>query len=156
MTPTQKFFYNTFANVIFLMHLSLVLIVCIGWLFPSIFYLFLTLLVGTALSEVFLGYCILTKWEFGLRRKINSTKQFDTSCIFHYGRALFGLAPRVPQNKMEGGVFKKIFITFSLAHSFGWGYFYALFLVFFTKLSGRSSIDYGGSQGILPESTSSF
>ncbi len=107
ITSGQKFFYNLIANVVFLLHLFLVLVVCIGWAFPSLFYLFLFLLSITALSEIFLGYCILTKWEFSLRKKIDPSRQFDTSCIFHYGRAMFGLGPRVPTNKKEAGFFKK-------------------------------------------------
>jgi hypothetical protein len=71
------------------------------------FYLFLLLLVSTALSEIIFGYCILTKWEFDLRRKLDQNKQFDTSCIFHYVRAIFGLPPRAPVNKAEAGFFKK-------------------------------------------------
>lgn len=71
------------------------------------FYLFLTLLIATALSEIIFGYCILTKWEFDLRRKLDQNKQFDTSCIFHYVRAIFGLPPRVPVNKDKAGFLKK-------------------------------------------------
>lgn len=107
MTATQKLLYITTANTIFIFHFALVLIVCLGWIFPSLFYIFITLLFATALSEIFLGYCILTKWEFDIRRKMQPTKQYDTSCIFHYSRVLIGLPPRIPVNKKESGFFKK-------------------------------------------------
>ena len=54
-----------------------------------------------------LGYCFLTKWEFNLRRKINPIGVFDSSCMFHYGRALFGLPPRSPVDKNSAGFIKK-------------------------------------------------
>jgi hypothetical protein len=107
MTTAQKFLYTTLANIIFLFHLTLVFVVCLGWLFPSLFYVFLFLLFGTAFSEIFLGYCFLTKWEFTLRRKLKPTKEFDSSCIFHYGRALFGQGPRIRTDKASGGFIKK-------------------------------------------------
>ena len=107
MTPSKKLLYTTTANIIFLFHTALVLIVCLGWLFPSFFYIFIVFLVATALSEIFLGYCFLTKWEFYLRRKMYPEKVFDSSCIFHYGRVVFGLPPRPTVNKKEAGFFKK-------------------------------------------------
>ncbi len=107
ITTTQKLLYTTLANIIFLFHLSLVLVICLGWLFPSLFYIFILFLIATALSEITLGYCFLTKWEFDLRRKIYPTKIFDSSCIFHYIRAVFRLPPRVPANKAEAGFLKK-------------------------------------------------
>ena len=107
MTRSQKLLYTTLANIIFIFHLTLVFIVCLGWLFPSYFYLFLLFLTATALSEIFLGYCFLTKWEFNLRSKIYPSKDFDTSCIFHYSRKLLGKGPRVKINKMDSGFIKK-------------------------------------------------
>ena len=83
------------------------MVICFGWLFPSIFYIFVLFLIATALSEIILGYCFLTKWEFDLRRKMYPTKEFDSSCIFHYGRALFGYGPRIKQNNINAGFIKK-------------------------------------------------
>ncbi|KND48706.1 MAG: hypothetical protein AB198_00090 [Parcubacteria bacterium C7867-003] len=107
MTTSQKFLYLTLANIIFLFHLTFVFIVSLGWLIPSMFYIFLVSLIAAVLSEVFLGYCFLTRWEFDLRRKIYPSQEFDSSCIFHYGRLLFGLGPRIAQEKVSKNFFQK-------------------------------------------------
>ena len=82
------------ADFIFLVHLILVCIVSVGWLVPGLFYLHLTLLLATLLSEVFLGYCPLTRMEYAIRHKLDPTLLFDRSCIIHYLRKWRGLGPR--------------------------------------------------------------
>ena len=68
ISTKKKLLYIFIANLIFTVHLVLVLIVSVGWLIPGFYYLFLGALVATFLSELFLGYCPLTFFEFGLRR----------------------------------------------------------------------------------------
>lgn len=94
MTKIKRFLYLSTANIIFVIHLFLVLVVTFGWLTDSLFYLFIITITATVLSELVFGYCVLSKWEFDLRRKIDPSKVYDTSCIMHYGRGLFGLKPR--------------------------------------------------------------
>lgn len=95
MSQSKRVLYSVVAGVVFIVHFILVLVVTFGWLFDSLFYAFATFLLLTVLSELIFGACILSIWEFGLRKKINPSKQYDTSCIMHYGRGLFGLKPRV-------------------------------------------------------------
>lgn len=90
----NRSFLGTLADLIFVLHLTLVVIVVLGWLIPRFFYLHLILLTLTALSEVFLGYCLLSRMEFSLRKKLNPTLLFDKSCIVHYLRKWRGLRPR--------------------------------------------------------------
>ncbi|MFA7216583.1 MAG: DUF2784 family protein [Candidatus Paceibacterota bacterium] len=83
------------ANLIFVVHFLLVLVVAFGWLIPGkFFYVFLTFFVLTFISEIAFGYCALTKIEFDLRRRIDPDKKFDKSCIAHYIRSWRGLPPR--------------------------------------------------------------
>lgn len=84
------------ADFIFLVHFALVALVSLGWLIPGFFYAHLTLLALTLISELTLGYCVLTRLEFGLRRKMDPTLVFDKSCMVHYTRKWRGLAPRIP------------------------------------------------------------
>ncbi|MDO8423984.1 MAG: DUF2784 family protein [bacterium] len=95
LSKTQRALYLILADFIFIVHLALVLIVSIGWLVPGMYYIFLTLLGLTFLMEIFLGYCPLTPLEFNLRRKLNPTATYGSSCITHYMRALFGRKPGV-------------------------------------------------------------
>ena len=94
LSKTRRAFYLVLADIIFIVHLILVLIVSVGWLIPGMYYVFLTLLALTFLADVFLGYCPLTPLEFNLRRKLDPTAVYDSSCIAHYTRAPFGKKPR--------------------------------------------------------------
>lgn len=82
------------AGIIFSAHFVLVLIVAVGWLVPGLFYLHTALLAATIMSEILFGYCVLTRLEFGLRKKLNPDAVFDRSCIAHYTRKWRGLHPR--------------------------------------------------------------
>lgn len=113
LTLTQKTIYHAIADIVFITHLLLVVLVAIGWIFPTLFYFSLTTMFLTVLSELIFGYCVLSKWEFGIRRKLNPTKEYDTSCIMHYGRALFDLKPRV-QDSTPRSFFKKNSFLFML------------------------------------------
>ncbi len=102
----RRTLYFIGANIIFLVHLLLVLIVTFGWLVGSLYYLFLASVVATFLSEATLGFCVLTKLEFGIRKKLHPEQIFPHSCITYYGRALFRLKPADPSHK-PGTFFQK-------------------------------------------------
>jgi hypothetical protein len=94
-TKTIRFFHQVSADFVFFIHLLLIFTVAFGWLIPGLFYTHLTLVVLTLLSELLWGYCLLTRLEFGIRKKLNPALLFDTSCIIHYVRKWKGLAPRI-------------------------------------------------------------
>jgi hypothetical protein len=104
------------ADFIFVVHFILVSIVAIGWLVPQLFYVHLSLLLVTMASEIALGYCLLTRMEFDIRRKLDPTLLFDKSCISHYTRKWRGLGPR-PLLKLRQSFLKRnsfMFILLSL------------------------------------------
>lgn len=76
------------ANTILLFHLALVFIILFGWQFPKIKFLYLVSLLATLFSELFFGYCILTKWEFDLRRKADPALDYDYSFLSYYGHKM--------------------------------------------------------------------
>jgi len=108
-----KFFYLLMADFVFLVHLVLVCIVAVGWLIPGFFYVHLTLLIATFLSEIFLGYCPLTTLEFDIRKKLDPSLLFDKSCMVHYIRKWRGLGPR-PIKTTNISFFKKNSFLFIL------------------------------------------
>ena len=124
----RKIFYLTLANVVFILHLALVLIVAFGWLIPSMYYVFLVLLAAVFLMDLFLGYCPLTPLEFGIRKKLDPTKTYDSSCIAHYMRALFGQKPRV-ETKENPTFLKKHSFKFILLGLFMVSTLFRLFVV---------------------------
>lgn len=113
LSTAVQIFYKSLANFIFLVHLILVCIVTVGWLIPGFFYLHLSLLLATFLSEIFLGYCPLTRMEYAIRHKLDPTLLFDKSCMVHYLRKWRGLGPR-PVPTAPPTFFKKNSFTFIL------------------------------------------
>ena len=73
----MKFIYKIFANLIFVIHSITLLIILFGWTIPSIWYLYISILILTLISELVFGYCILSKWEFDLRKTINPGLNYD-------------------------------------------------------------------------------
>lgn len=84
----QRFKSQIPADFIFFIHLLLVFILLFGWIFPKLRYIYLGALTTTLLSELFLGYCILTKWEFAFRKKIEPALNYDYSFISYYGHKM--------------------------------------------------------------------
>lgn len=111
----MKIIQKLTADFIFFVHLTLVCIVLVGWLIPVLFYTHLSLLLATLLSEIFLGYCLLTRLEFGIRRKLDPTLLFDKSCIVHYIRKWRGLGPRPVVTTKKSFLKKNSFLFILLA-----------------------------------------
>ena len=80
----MNFLYRTAANLIFVFHFFLVLLVLFGWLVPSLWYLYMATLVATLISDLVFGYCILSKWEFSLRRLVNPKLNYDFTWTTYY------------------------------------------------------------------------
>lgn len=111
LSRTRRFALLTAAGAVFAVHLAVVIIVSVGWLVPSLFYVYIALFAATLYAELFLEHCPLTRLEFGIRRRLDPTRVFDTSCIMHYGRAFFGKLPRPSADPARKTTFLK-------AHSF--------------------------------------
>ena len=81
------------ANIVFLIHLVLVFVILFGWYFPKIKYVYLSSLVLTLLSELVLGYCTLTKWEFDLRKKLEPNLNYNYEFAAYYAYKFFNVNP---------------------------------------------------------------
>lgn len=109
----KEIFYKATADLVFLVHFGVVSIVAIGWVVPGFFTFYVSILVTVLLSEIFFGYCVLTKLEFGIRKKLDSSLIFDKSCIMHYILKWRGLAPR-PISSTPASFFKRKSFSFIL------------------------------------------
>lgn len=69
--------YRIGADIIWLAHLAVVLIALFGWLVPSLWFVYMAVLAGVLISTLSLGYCILSKWEFDLRKKVEPSLAYD-------------------------------------------------------------------------------
>ncbi len=76
--------YKIAADSIWLVHFAVVCIALFGWLVPSFWVIYLGVLIGTLISTLTLGYCILSKWEFDLRKKLNPALTYNFSYASYY------------------------------------------------------------------------
>src|SRR5574340_1079932 len=93
MTKMSRIEIQILANIVFLIHLILVIIILFGWYFPSIKYIYLLSLVLTLISEAVFGYCVLTKWEFDLRKKLEPDLKYNYSFVSYYAYKYLGINP---------------------------------------------------------------
>jgi hypothetical protein len=76
------------ADLIFLIHFLVVLIALFGWTIPAIWVFYMATLVSTLTSEVLLGYCFLSRWEFALRKKLDPSTNYDYAFSSYYTNKL--------------------------------------------------------------------
>ena len=101
-----------FANILFLFHIVLGIVIIFGWIFSTYRLEYLLLLTSWMACWIFLGYCPFTKWELLLRGKTKVEAEAG-EFIQHYVDKFFN--KKIPQNKIFiGGMFCFIlFITLS-------------------------------------------
>jgi hypothetical protein len=81
--------YLILANIYFVLHSVVVFIVIFGWFFEGLHTIYVLTLFLTLFSELYFGYCILTKLEFESRRKISPKLSYDFSFMSYYVYKLF-------------------------------------------------------------------
>jgi hypothetical protein len=86
----KRVIYRIGADAIFLVHFLVIAIALFGWLVPSWWHVYMAVLVGILLSELFLSYCVLSKWEFDLRKKMNPRLNYEHSYTTYYTYKLTG------------------------------------------------------------------
>jgi len=110
------------ADAIFLLHAVLFPLVLFGWTMPSLWYPYIASLVAVLLSDLLFGYCILSKWEFDLRKKIDPTVNYDFTWSSYYTSRLFG------KERFSNSFWKTaalIFLLGSLAINLYFRYFFS-------------------------------
>ena len=80
----RTIFKQLAANFIFILHTAIVALLFFGWLIPKLWYVYVSLILITLISESFLGYCLLSKWEFDLRKSVNPALEYDYSFSSYY------------------------------------------------------------------------
>ncbi len=79
----MKYVYKIAAQTIFLIHCFFFGLVLIGYLFPAIWYFYMATLCLAFASDIIFDCCLLSKWEFDLRKK------WDPSVDYNYSFASF-------------------------------------------------------------------
>lgn len=78
------------AETIFLIHFAVVFIAVFGHLFPSLWLLYLSVLVGALVSKTVIGYCFLSRWEYDLRTRIDPSIRYEYAYSGYYFTWLTG------------------------------------------------------------------
>ena len=116
----MKLIYKITADFIFLIHALIFFILLFGWMVPSIWHLYMATLIVTLLFDLFLGYCLLSKWEFSFRKKVNPEIKYDHTWATFYIR-------KITDNKLSPIFFMwsaTIFLSFSLIINLYFRYFH--------------------------------
>jgi len=80
----MKYLYRAAADLVWGIHFCVVVVVLFGWLVPSIWYVYMAALVSTLISDLVFKYCILSKWEFALRKMSGSGAVYDFTYTTYY------------------------------------------------------------------------
>ncbi len=122
----QRYLCLTIANSLFLIHASFALLVLVGWAIPGLVYVYLPLLLTSLIAERLLGYCVLTKWEFAIRKRLCPASHYEHSFLIHYGRRLFRIERSDELSKKStkcGGYAFSLLLLSSLALSIVFRFF---------------------------------
>lgn len=80
----MRLLYRIGADSIFFIHFALVFIAVFGFLFPNLWYVYMSVLVATLISNLIFGYCVLSKWEFDLRKKVDPHTNYNFTWTTYY------------------------------------------------------------------------
>ena len=78
------------ADSIFILHAGVVVVALFGWLLPEMWPFYMAVLVGTLVSDLIFGHCIMSKWEFNLRKKLNPGVDYDYTYSSYYTYKITG------------------------------------------------------------------
>ena len=81
---TVKTIEHVGAVGVFLLHCVVTTIIVFGWLWPMIWPVYIALLAWVFFQNLVLGYCILSRLEFSLRRLINPKLQYKYDFTTYY------------------------------------------------------------------------
>ena len=69
---------------LFILHCAIGVVIFLGWLWPEIWPLYVSILVIVLFQNLILGYCILSRWEFSLRRLLDPKLRYEYNFTSYY------------------------------------------------------------------------
>ncbi len=100
------------AEALFVLHFFLVVFVALGWMIESLRYVYIAILIATFISDATLGYCLLSRWEFKLRKSVDHRIHYDHTWLNYYAAKILG-QQKISNSFIERGAL--IFLTVALA-----------------------------------------
>jgi hypothetical protein len=101
----RKVLLRLVADSICLLHLVIFLVAVFGWLVPSMWQVYLATIIVTVISDLIFGYCIISKWEFEIRKLIDPAIDYDYTWTTYYIRRITG---RILNNNL----FEKVAVVY--------------------------------------------
>jgi len=86
---SKRIFIIALADLVFVFHCFIGILVLFGWLFPHYRAVYLTLLLVWLLCWVFLKHCPVTRWEFLLRKIYDKKIDPNEEIIKYYIHKVF-------------------------------------------------------------------
>ncbi len=106
------------AMGIFLLHCVVFAIILFGWLWPEIWPLYIAIITYTLFQNWILGYCVLSRWEFALRRMINPKVRYKYNFTTYYTYKLTHRRISTRFVQVAGTVFLASSLTINLYFKF--------------------------------------
>lgn len=101
------------ANLMFIAHCVVAVLILIGWIWPAYKVYYMILLVSWISSWIFLGYCPLTRWEFLLRKQHDKSIDINAEIIRYYLQKYFN--KDIPSRSIFVGGITLFCLLFTLA-----------------------------------------
>lgn len=86
----MKLLYRVGADVVFFFHFIWIMLGMFAWAWAELWYTYVFVVVTTIASYLFSRNCILTRWEFALRRRAGQWLDFSSDWIPYYTHKLGG------------------------------------------------------------------
>lgn len=80
----MKYLTRVGADILFVLHFFIVMIVLFGWILESIWYFYMATLIITLIFDLIFNYCFISKWEFVLRKILNSELNYNYNWTSFY------------------------------------------------------------------------
>ena len=75
----MKLAYRVGADGVWALHFLVVVAILFGWLVPWLWPAYIAVLAGTLVSTLAFGHCVLSDWEYRLRRRADPRVEYDFS-----------------------------------------------------------------------------
>ena len=118
---SQKYFYRIVADALFLVHLLLFILVLTGYLFPKLWYPYMIAISITLISDIIFDCCLVSKWEFDLRKKANPAIEYNYTFATFY-------TYKLTNSRMSDIFYRRMAVIF-LALSLGLNVYFHYFFV---------------------------
>lgn len=80
----MRLFYRITAEIVFIIHIGILFMVLFGWIWPNMWKTYMLTILVVMISDVVFGLCLMSKWEFDLRKKVNPHLNYNYSWITYY------------------------------------------------------------------------